>query len=254
MTKKTVLISGAASGIGSATVQNYIKTTDHQIIAIDKDCNGLTVLKEMFSELERQRLITVTIDLTSIEQVKLIMTELLENRMLDHVIISHGVGYENLVTDNEKWDHIFSINILSVQRLFSLLDNKINDEGRVVMVSSVLGRVGKAANSAYVTSKHALLGLTKSLALDWAPRKITVNAVLPCWVDTPMLHAELQPQANMIGVPSKQLIRKIKKRIPLRQLIKPSDVANSILFLTSSAASMITAQSIVIDGGYGCGI
>ncbi len=250
MSNKNVLITGAASGIGAATVTSYLERTGYHIIAADRNAQALQALKENLAPDQKMRLTTIEIDFTKSQSI----VDLMNHSSLDHVIISHGIAYENSITDDQLWDQIISINFLSVQRLFSSISELIHEDGRVVIVSSILGRVGKANNSAYVSSKHALLGLTKSLALDWAPRKITVNAVLPCWVDTPMLYEELKPQADALGVPIEKIIRTIKKRIPLRQLVTPKQVSESILFLTSPAASMITAQSIVIDGGYSCGI
>jgi NAD(P)-dependent dehydrogenase (short-subunit alcohol dehydrogenase family) len=90
--------------------------------------------------------------------------------------------------------------------------------------------------------------------LDVAPRKITVNAVLPAWVDTPMLRKEIALNAEKIGVDPEQMLRNAKKKIPLKRLTKSEDVANLIAFLASSEASSITAQSFTIDGGFTCGV
>lgn len=252
---KTVIITGAASGIGAATVNRYLSTTDFDILAVDKDKQGITDLIDNCSIAFKQRVTIIDIDLTDeqavaqrvIEQVRL-------HGGVEHVVISHAIGIDNAITENDKWDSILNINLQSTQRLLSLLADGISDGGRLVVMSSVLGRAGKAMNTGYVTSKHALLGLVKALAMDWAPRKITVNAILPCWVDTPMLHRESAPQAARLGLPVNQVIRRIKRRIPLGNLISPYDVADTVMFLTSPAARMITAQSIVVDGGFGCGV
>ncbi|WP_331351340.1 SDR family oxidoreductase, partial [Cellvibrio sp. UBA7671] len=87
-----------------------------------------------------------------------------------------------------------------------------------------------------------------------APRKITVNAVLPAWVDTTMLRNEIALNAEKIGVDPEQMLRNAKKKIPLKRLTKSEDVANLILFLASNEASSITAQSFTIDGGFTCGV
>ena len=250
-----MIITGAASGIGQATVKKYLKKTEFTIVAIDYNRDRLN---DFYSELPptyQQRLSLYVLDLIDDKACEPVYHKLVQRYpAIDHIIISHGVGYDNGVSDNDKWDKILATNLHATQRLLSYLADFIVDKGRVVVVSSILGRVGKVKNSGYVASKHGLLGLTKALALDFAPRKITVNAVLPAWVETPMMLEELDKQSALLGVPTKKLVRKIKKQIPLRKLIKPEDVAKTILFLTSADAAMITAQSIVIDGGFGGGV
>jgi NAD(P)-dependent dehydrogenase (short-subunit alcohol dehydrogenase family) len=253
--KKVALITGAAGGIGAATMGKYINDTDFTVLALDINQEALENTASNYSEEQRSRIHTVVIDLTDSRAVSAVLVPLLDRTgTLHHVVISHAISHDNDITDNDKWDRILDVNLHSSQRLLSLLAHYICDGGRVIVVSSILGRVGKATNTAYVSSKHALLGLVKALAMDWASREITVNAVLPSWVDTPMLRRELEPQAAFLGLTIKQMLRRIKKRIPLRQLISSENVADTIMFLSSPAANMITAQSIVIDGGSGCGI
>ena len=251
----TVMITGAASGIGAATVGKYLNNTSFDVMAVDINIEGLDEVVGALSSILQQRVTCIAVDLTDQEAVNDLLLKEVERRgRVEHVIISHAIGIENSITETDKWDRVLGVNLHATQRLLALLENYISDGGRVVVMSSVLGKAGKAVNTGYVTSKHALLGLVKALALDWASRHITVNAVLPCWVDTPMLRRELEPQAAVMGVPVKQLLRQIKKRIPLRQLISADDVADSVMFLTSPQAKMITAQSIVVDGGFGCGV
>lgn len=252
--KKLVLITGAASGIGRATAEKYLQCSQFNIIAVDSNDEGIADFCRAVDASLRHRLHPVVVDLTDYDAVSQAIAPLIaEYGGVDHVVISHAVSSENHIDENAKWDFILEVNLRSVQRLLSLLHEDIKDGGRVVVLSSILGRAGKIMNSGYVASKHALLGLVKALALDWARRKITVNAVLPCWVDTPMLRQELKQQAAMLGIPVENMLKKIRKQIPLRALITADDVAEVIYFLSSPAANMITAQSLVVDGGYGCG-
>ncbi|MGK0440357.1 MAG: 3-hydroxybutyrate dehydrogenase/3-oxoacyl-[acyl-carrier protein] reductase [Pseudohongiellaceae bacterium] len=251
---KKVIITGAASGIGAATVDKYLSQTDFEVVAIDLNQELLQTLHADCAEQARQRLSLLALDLTDREQCTQAFNQLIDTvKTIDHIVISHGIDRDHDITENATWDQILATNLHATQRLLSAFVNVISDGGRVVFVSSILGRAGKANNTAYVASKHALLGLTKGLALDLASRRITVNAVLPCWVETPMLLKGLEHQAALLGIPVKTLLRQIKKKIPLRALITAADVADTILFLTSPSASMITAQGIVIDGGFGCG-
>ena len=251
----TVIVTGAANGIGKATVEQYLTSTAATVLAIDLDEQALQALKNSVAEEKQSRLVTLALDLTDEINSTHAYEKILERySTVDHIIISHGVGYENSVNDNDKWDQILATNLVSTQRLLSYFIDTIIDGGRIVIVSSILGRVGQVNNTGYVTSKHALLGLTKALALDVARREITVNSILPAWVNTPMLIEELDKQALQLGVPTKKLIRKAKKQIPLRKLVTPEDIAAAIHFFVSPSASMITAQSLIVDGGTSCGI
>lgn len=250
-----VIVTGAAGGIGRATVEKYLVSTEFSVVAIDRNRAAMEELESSICPEQRHRLHSLALDLCDEAAVQsALLGQISRLGSVEHLVVSHAVAIENEIHESDKWDLILNVNLRATQRLLALLDQHLSDGGRVVLLSSVLGRAGKKVNTGYVSSKHALLGLVKALALDWAPRKITVNAVLPCWVDTPMLRTELKPQAALVGVSVDRMIRQIRKRIPLRSLVKAEDVANTIMFLTSPAAALITAQSIVIDGGYGCGV
>lgn len=244
----TFIVTGAASGIGYAVCQKLL-TAGYHIIAIDINHEGLNKLAEQSPGLIE----TIQINLVDENAIANQLMPLLKEIKLQGIVISHGKDHDNEICDNDIWDSILATNLHSVQRLLSNVVPNIISGGRIVIISSILGKAGKKHNSAYCASKHALLGLTKSLALDLAERQITVNAVLPSWVDTPMLREGLEPQAKLLGCSTSALLRRIEKRIPLKRLVSPEDVAGAVMFFISSDAAMITAQGLVIDGGDGCG-
>ena len=253
MKNKTVLVTGAASGIGAAVIHHAIREQADRVIALDLDQQGLKRLCDQ--PLGQTELVTLALDLTDHQLVAdKLLPQVEQFGGIDTVVISHGVADENQITDDDIWDKVMSVNLHATQRLLSLLEGHMVDKGSIVVVSSILGLVGKLSNTAYCSSKHGLLGLVKGLALDLARRKIRVNAVLPSWVDTPMLRREVQKQADLTGISEKDMFRRIKKRIPLRSLVSAEDVADCVLFFASDQARMITAQSLVMDGGDGCGL
>ncbi|WP_182288103.1 SDR family NAD(P)-dependent oxidoreductase [Vibrio spartinae] len=250
---KTALVTGAANGIGSATVRKLVSHGATHILALDRDQSGLAALvSEMADSVD---IIPVVLDLENMDVYEQLLEPYLNDiGQLDTVVISHGVSDENELAEHQVWDKVMNINLNATRYLLSLLEKKLGQGSSVVVISSILAKVGKQRNTAYCSSKHGLMGLVKGLALDWARLGIRVNAVLPSWVDTPMLRRELQKQGDMTGASMNQMLRQIKKRIPLRSLVSAEDIADSIIFLASPQAKMITAQSLVVDGGDGCGV
>ncbi|ASA57160.1 SDR family NAD(P)-dependent oxidoreductase [Vibrio gazogenes] len=253
MVCKTALVTGAANGIGSATVRKLVSHGVTHILALDRDESGLaSLVSEMAGSVN---IIPVVLDLKDMDVYEQLLGPYLNDiEQLDTVVISHGVSDENALADHQVWDKVMNINLNATRYLLSLLENKLGQGSSVVVIASILAKVGKLRNTAYCSSKHGLMGLVKGLALDWARQGIRVNAVLPSWVDTPMLRRELQKQGDMTGTSMNQMLRQIKKRIPLRALVSAEDIADSIIFLASPQAKMITAQSLIVDGGDGCGV
>ncbi|MDC9594856.1 SDR family NAD(P)-dependent oxidoreductase [Xenorhabdus sp. IM139775] len=240
----TYIVTGAASGIGFAVCQKLVAAGYH-VIAIDINQEGLNTLAAQSPEHIRPFQLDLVDEKTMINT----LISLVKECHLQGIVVSHGRADDNDIDQNAIWDAVLATNLHATQRLLAHIVPDIVYGGRVVIISSILGRMGTTRNTAYCTSKHALLGLTKSLALDLAERQITVNAVLPAWVNTPMLVKGLEPHAKLIGCSTLALLRRTEKRIPLRRLVSPEDVANTVMFFISPEAAMITAQGLTIDGG-----
>jgi 3-hydroxybutyrate dehydrogenase len=122
-------------------------------------------------------------------------------------------------------------------------------DGRILNMSSVLGRVGAPGYAAYCATKHGLLGFTRALALELAPRHITVNALCPGWVETEMAERGLSDSAAAMGISSEEFKEREIEATPLKRFIEPVEVAKLALYLASDDASGITGQSYAIDAG-----
>ncbi len=120
---------------------------------------------------------------------------------------------------------------------------------RIVVVSSVLGKIGVAGYSAYCASKHGHVGLVRALALELAPERITVNAVCPGWVETEMAAEGIRRMARDLGVSKAEAQRQALKEVPLGRFSSPEEVADLVAYLVSDAASMMTGQAVNLNGG-----
>jgi len=125
----------------------------------------------------------------------------------------------------------------------------VSTEGRIVNISSVLGRFGVAGYAAYCTSKHGIIGFTRALALELAPRRITVNAICPGWVQTDMADKGIHETAQVLGITDDAFREQAIEGVPLKRFIDPPEVAKLALYLTSDDASAITGQTYNICGG-----
>jgi 3-hydroxybutyrate dehydrogenase len=123
--------------------------------------------------------------------------------------------------------------------------------GRVVNVASINGLVGFAGKAGYNSAKHGLIGLTKVAALEAAPHGITVNALCPGYVDTPLVRNQLGDLARTRNVPLERVLEEvIYPLVPMRRLLSTREVADYAVFLASDAGAGITGTAVVIDGGY----
>lgn len=254
--QKTAIVTGAAAGIGAATAKLLCERNIAAIILLDI---ATDVLQQFASELKQlhshTQIYTCVANIADNNVLREALQPLLTRlERVDILVNSAGVADENEPDEMHIWHKVLGVNLHGTYHVTIASLAHMPDGGRIINVSSILGRAGNVRNTAYCTSKHALLGFTKSLALDVAPRKITVNAVLPAWVDTPMLRNEIALNAEKIGADPEQMLRNAKKKIPLKRLTKSEDVANLIAFLASNEASSITAQSFTIDGGFTCGV
>lgn len=253
---KTALISGAGNGIGAATARWLRQHHVSALVLLDVAEDALASLaEELGSGDAPPKIFCCVADISDRSSLRAALRPAIAAfGRIDILVNSAGIADENEPEQIDIWQRVLNINLHGTYHVTLEALEAMPDGGSVINVSSVLGRAGKRRNTAYCTSKHALLGFTKSLALDLAPRRITVNAVLPAWVDTPMLRHEVGLQADSLGLPSEQLLRNARKQIPLRRFIAADEVASLIGFLASDAAAGITAQSYTIDGGFTCGV
>lgn len=250
---KTALVTGAASGIGSATARLLCQRGVSRILLSDVASERLAELRRELAQQVEQAL-DCACDISRGEQLGSTLEPACRALgRIDIVVNSAGVSDDNEPEQSAIWQRVLDTNLNGTYRVTLAALPYVPDGGRIIVVSSILGRAGRVRNTAYAASKHGLLGFTKSLALDLASRRITVNAVLPGLVNTPMLLQHFAAQAALMGVPTEHVLRNARKSMPIRRLVEPVEVAELIGFLASEGAAAVTAQSITIDGGYMCG-
>ena len=170
---------------------------------------------------------------------------------LDLLVNNAGVGGGEPVegSDVARWRRTIDVNLTGMYLVTREALPLMGEGGRVVNQSSVLGRFGVPGYTAYCASKHGVIGFTRALALELAPRRITVNAVCPGWVDTEMAAEGMRQGAGATGTTFEEFREQALGAVPLKRIIQPEEVAGLVRFLSSPAAAAITGQTYNICGG-----
>ena len=152
---------------------------------------------------------------------------------------------------DELWHRMLAVNLTSVYYVTKAFAPKLVEQryGRIINIASIASRVGGSYIAAYTAAKHGVLGLTRALAVELLPYNITVNAICPGYVDTPMTDGSVSNIASRTGMSEAQARETLEKTSPQRRLIEPEEVASIALFLTQDISKGITGQAINIDGG-----
>lgn len=234
--KRIAVVTGGASGIGKEVAHKFAKA-GAKVAVCDINFDGA---KETAQEVGGS---AFKVDVANYGEVLAVGEAIVKELGGVHILVNNaGVIKDTLFLrmDEKDWDYVLSINLKGAFNFTkSLIKYMVKERwGRIINISSVIGLIGNAGQTNYAASKAGLLGLTKSLAREFASRNITVNAVAPGYIDTAMTK----------GL-SEQIKESYLKMIPLGRLGTPEDVANVCLFLASEAAGYITGQVIPVDGG-----
>jgi len=174
---------------------------------------------------------------------------------IDILINNAGIQHVCPLVDfpPEKWDDIIAINLSSVFHSTRLVLREMLDKqwGRIINISSVHGLVGSLHKSAYVASKHGVVGFTKVVALETAGSGVTVNCVNPGWVHTPLVEKQIVDKAKETGQTREQALRHLlEEKQPSKQFVEVEQLADVVLFFCSEASAQITGVSLPVDGGW----
>ena len=254
---KNVLVTGGLGGIGFDICKYFIKKKFNLII-IDNLPNK-NFDKRLFDHSlnnKKNSILYKKIDLTKAAQIKKLFQSLkLKFSSIDILINSAGIQHVSPVENfSEKmWEKILSINLSSsfYTSKYVLPLMKKNKWGRIINICSVHGQVASTNKSAYVASKHGMIGLTKTIALETATLPITCNAICSGWVNTPLVSKQIdQKIKDNQSSRKKAVFNLLKEKHPNLSFIKGNDIAALAYYLCTDEAKDITGSSINIDGGW----
>jgi NAD(P)-dependent dehydrogenase (short-subunit alcohol dehydrogenase family) len=241
---KRVVITGGSSGIGLETVRLFGNAGFHVVVVGRSDAK----LREAEESLGGNG----SYEFVSADVTDPVSVNGLFQTPADVTIANAGVCLQARLDEahsDSVWKQTMDVNVNGVYHVLKAASLNMPDGGAMVTVSSGLGKNARAGYEAYCASKHAVLGITKCVALELAPRNIRVNAVCPGWVDTPMSRGDCVATAERQGVDVDLFRAKAVAGIPLSKMVMPLDVAHLIQWLCSDQASAITGQSYNISCG-----
>lgn len=243
---RRVLITGPRRGIGRTIAEAFSKAGD-QLVFVGRQSDELVA----FAEAHRAHLLPA--DLSDRKALENVVAQLEQQAPIDVLINNAGIAESAPLgrTTDRIWDQTMFINATVPFLLCRALAPRMTTLGfgRIINVASTAGRIGYAYTSAYCASKHALIGLTRALAAEFAKTHVTVNAICPGWVDTDMAHSAASRIAATTKRNPDEAMQTLMNMSPQGRLIEAREVAALCLMLASEDAKGIHGQAIVIDGG-----
>lgn len=249
---RKVLITGAAGGIGQALARAFAQQ-GARLVLLDRDAQALrSVCETLGPTVDAQ---PVACDLGQDASVAAVHEQVTRHwGTLDVLINNAGTEYPTPITDEgaqvtQRWAALLDNNVSSMWRLTHALLPCLPRGASVINQSSIWGRVGVAGFSAYSASKHAVIGLTRSLALELGARGIRVNAVCPGWVRTAAAMRSLAVMAQEQGRTEAEVEQELLARQAVPVMLEPADLAGVFLFLASAGAAPLTGQCLSASHG-----
>jgi NAD(P)-dependent dehydrogenase (short-subunit alcohol dehydrogenase family) len=243
---KTVVITGAGSGIGAACAA-LLAADGVQLVLIGRRAAPLQVVAQQHGAL------ALVGDAASSEAWQGWLPAILQRYGgIDGLLCcAGGLGMGSaLATDDAAWQAAMRANLdTAFVSTRACLPALLQSRGAVVLLASIASLAAGPEVCGYTTAKHALIGLTRSLARDYGPYGVRVNAVCPGWVKTPMADEEMQPLMQQYGDSLAEAYARVSTDVPLRRAAEAEEIASVCRFLLSEQASIITGAAIVADGG-----
>jgi NAD(P)-dependent dehydrogenase (short-subunit alcohol dehydrogenase family) len=244
---KVAFVTGASRGIGESIARRFAAEGARAVLAARDE----VACGRIASEIIRQggEAVSIGCDVTLAFSVSnAIAGAVAKWGRIDVLVNGAGLSGPTPLSDpdDSRWNAILATNLTAVFRVTREAAPFLPAGGRVLNLSSVLGRFGVAGMGAYVASKHGVIGLTRAFALELAPRQITVNALVPGWVETDMAREGFR---RIAGGSVEEGREKAAKMAPLGRVLEPEEVAGLAAYLASEEAGSITGQAITIDGG-----
>ncbi len=253
---KVALITGSTSGIGKAIADSLAKSGCNVMLNGFGDESEIALQR---SELEKNYNIKTSYcgaDLSKPSEIATLIDKTRDDLgNVDILVNNAGIQHVDLIEDfpPEKWDAVIAINLSSAFHTIRHTVNSMKKRGygRIINIASAHGLVASAKKTAYVSAKHAIVGMTKSVALETAGSGVTCNAICPGWVLTPLVQKQIDAIASAENISGQEAkIKLLSEKQPSKEFVSPEQIGAFTVFLCSADAASITGSALSMDGGW----
>lgn len=253
---RTAIVTGSTSGIGLAIAEAFAAQGCNIVVNSFSDTPADRAVADRIADQHKVEAIYVQADMAKAADCRALIAKAAEkfgsvDILVNNAGIQHVAPVEEFPT--EKWDAIIAINLTSAFHTIAAAIPLMKKAGggRIINIASAHGLVASAYKSAYVSAKHGIMGLTKTVALELARDKITCNAICPGYVLTPLVEAQIPDQMKTHNMGRETVIREVMlERQPTKEFVTVEQVAAAAVFLASPAAAQINGTHVSVDGGW----
>jgi NAD(P)-dependent dehydrogenase (short-subunit alcohol dehydrogenase family) len=258
------VITGAASGIGRACANGFAKEGSAGVALLDLNDEALQIVKsEIEAASPKCRVLTYAISVANEEQVIASVNDITAKfGRIDYAVNAAGLAMKHqggaAFAKTEDWKRILNVNLdgsffvlkavaqimLKQDYILSSVDGRPLQRGSIVNFSSIQGVVGITLSAAYCTSKHAIVGLTRTASEDYADQGLRINAICPGYTETPL--TTKNPDVL------KAMQERVSTAVPMKRMGQPQELADGVLYLAGGRSSFVTGSVLMVDGGYTC--
>ena len=254
--RKSVIVSGSTSGIGLAVARSMAEAGYDVMLNGMGDAGEIEATRRAMAEETGAAVDYCAADMSKPGEIAMLV-DMARKRFGRIDVVVNNAGIQTVAPIEEfppeRYDQIIAINMSSAWHMtrLTMAEMKARNWGRFINIASAHGLVASPFKSAYVMSKHAVLGLTKTVALEGAEHGITANAICPGYVLTPLVAKQIPETAQARGITEQQVVRDVLLAAqPTKQFVEASQIGALAVFLCSPAASQITGTALPVDGGW----
>ena len=249
---KIALVTGGGRGIGEACAVSLAEA-GADVVVCSRSSGEINVVAEKISAMGR-RAMAMVCDVTDAGQIRRLAEQVDSQFGVVEILVNNaGLGRSHRFVDHpdELWDQMLAVNLTSVYHVTRAFVPKMIEvrRGRVINIASVMSKIGGKYTAAYTAAKHGVLGLTRALAIELVGYNITVNAVCPGYVNTPMTDDNVARIVARTGRSETEAREALERLSPQNRLVEPVEVAAMVVMLAGELAQGVNGQAINIDGG-----
>jgi ketoreductase len=249
---RVALVTGGSRGIGKA-IARALAEQGAKVAICSRDAESVRKAADEISP-GGGRVLPLRADVAEKAEVRALVRDIVSRWGQIHILVNNAGINARIPMDSDDdagWLQVLTVNVVGPYYVTRevLRHMPTYDGGRIVNISSVLGRFGVPAYTAYCTAKHGIIGFTRALALEVAGRGITVNAICPGWVETGMASRGMQETAAAMGITQEEFRKQALAMVPIQRMLEPKEIAELVVYLASDASAGMTGQTINLCGG-----